>query len=554
MDLIRQKKREYEPGVDILRVLVLVMVFILHYYFENGFYFQPVSSPAMFFHSLLRTVTVCSVPLFLILTGYLRCAQQYRKGYYRSLLPLLCSYIFVSLLCGLFIMAFEERQLALSDWVKGITGFEFAEYGWYVNMYIGLFLLSPLVNKLWNALESRENHQKLIALVFAVAVLSSSVNGIYPLLPDFWNCLWPFAYYLSGCYIKSYRPKLAFLRGLGLILACAGAITALNIATGGVESFNKGYMPDYDEFPCVLLSLLIFCTFYHLDCKSEKAASLFRSLAPHVFTMILVSIIFNTLFFPQRYMLYGPEDYGFQGLWRVALSLFCSWCVAVPVDALSVRLCSIPRPSQWREDIREKLWKALVCAGFLGSFAFLVWKCRYGFGNMDEAFYLSIPIRLCQGEALIVDEWHVSQLSAFLLWPLMYLYRLVFGTSNDGIILNFRYIYVGVQFLCSLFLYKRWKALSKYGAFAAALLFLLFAPYGISALSYNSLGLICISLSVTFAATAEKNIPLQQLLAGLFLACAVLCCPAVAVLYPLYLVAVLAFSVKSLREKRPDIL
>lgn len=69
------EKREYEPGVDILRVLVLVMVFILHYYFENGFYFQPVSSPAMFFHSLIRTVTVCSVPLFLILTGYLRCAQ-----------------------------------------------------------------------------------------------------------------------------------------------------------------------------------------------------------------------------------------------------------------------------------------------------------------------------------------------------------------------------------------------------------------------------------------------------------------------------------------------
>lgn len=75
-------------------------------------------------------------------------------------------------------MVFEKRQLALSDWVKGITGFEFAEYGWYVNMYIGLFLLSPLVNKLWNALGSRENHQKIIALVFAIAVLSSGVNAI----------------------------------------------------------------------------------------------------------------------------------------------------------------------------------------------------------------------------------------------------------------------------------------------------------------------------------------------------------------------------------------
>ena len=47
----------------------------------------------------------------------------------------------------------------------------------------------------------------------------------------------------------------------------------------------------------------------------------------------------------------------------------------------------------------------LVFAGILLAAAcFLFWKCPYGYGNIDEAFYLTVPYRLAQGDALLEEE------------------------------------------------------------------------------------------------------------------------------------------------------
>lgn len=31
-------------------------------------------------------------------------------------------------------------------------------------------------------------------------------------------------------------------------------------------------------------------------------------------------------------------------------------------------------------------------------------KCKYGIGNWDESFYLTVPYRLCQGDRLFLNE------------------------------------------------------------------------------------------------------------------------------------------------------
>lgn len=554
MEKTPEKNRERSFGIDLVRVTVLVLVFVLHYYYENGFYFQPVNSAAMFFHASVRALAMCSVPLFMCMTGWLRSPKLSLKSYCRPLLPVFISYALISLICALFNAAFDGESLSVSAFLKGLAGFTHAEYGWYINMYFGVFLLSPFINLLWKALETREARQRLLAALLLITGLASSVNDIFPVLPDYWVYLWPFVYYLLGAYIRSYPPKLSPLRGLLSAVAVAAAISAVNASTGGAQSFNKGFMPGYDELPCMLLTALIFCSLCGLDCSRPKLRAALGALAPRTLSMILISSLFNTLLYPQRYLLYGPESYFVQGLWRVSLSLFCSWCVAAPIDRLSAALSALPPPSGWRDSVKRRGWELFAGLGFAAALAFVVWKCRFGFGNMDEAFYLSIPIRLCQGDTLLVDEWHVSQLSAFLLYPVMKLYRLILGSGGEGIVLHFRYIYAFFQFVTALFLFSRWKRISKYGSFAAALLFLLFAPFSISALSYNSMGLICVCLALTLAITAEKYRGLQQLLSGVFLACAVLCAPAFALVWPLYGLAVLCFALPKLRRCRAALL
>lgn len=178
-------------------------------------------------------------------------------------------------------------------------------------------------------------------------------------------------------------------------------------------------------------------------------------------------------------------------------------------------------------------------AGTVLLLFFSLWKSQYGLGIYDEAFYLTIPYRMCHGDKLFLNEWHVSQLSALLQYPLMKLYLLV-HSGTDGIVLDFRHIYIAVNFAGGLLSYRR---LRKYGAGAAAavLLYLLYAPYNIMALSYNSLGLLCGFLCAVYLATAAKNT--DYAVSGLFFAGLVLCQPLMlvefAIVYPVLICAAL---------------
>lgn len=167
---------------------------------------------------------------------------------------------------------------------------------------------------------------------------------------------------------------------------------------------------------------------------------------------------------------------------------------------------------------------------FALAVAFALWKCPYGFGSYDDAFYLTIPHRLSMGDALFTDEWHVSQMAGLLTTPLVWLYRTVTG-STDGILLAARYVYVFFHGLVSLFFYLRTR---EYGAAAvvAALSWSLFTPYDIMALSYNTMALDLILLSGLLLARSERRG--CWALSGICLAGAVLCCPYFAAAWSLY--------------------
>lgn len=126
---------------------------------------------------------------------------------------------------------------------------------------------------------------------------------------------------------------------------------------------------------------------------------------------------------------------------------------------------------------------------------FFCWRCRYGFAEADEAFYPTIAYRLTQGDRLLVDEWHMSQLSSVLLYlPVLLFTRLTGGTA--GIYLALRYLYVAVQCLVAATVYLRLRRYHSLGAAAGALALAVYAPYGINALSYNSLGILLMAMTL----------------------------------------------------------
>lgn len=206
---------------------------------------------------------------------------------------------------------------------------------------------------------------------------------------------------------------------------------------------------------------------------------------------------------------------------------------------------------------KTNVWTVVYLILFSVSAVFVIWKCRYGFGNIDESFYLTIPYRLYQGDSLFANEWHLSQMSGLLLWPLVSLYMFIFK-STTGILLAFRYLYICILGLTSLVVFFRLKKFNPAGAAVAALVFFLYAPFNISALSYNTMGIIFMTLCTVFfvSETGGKKRITDFLISGFFLAAAVLCCPYLVIVYAAYTICVFVYAVffKSINKGSIDAL
>ena len=179
----------------------------------------------------------------------------------------------------------------------------------------------------------------------------------------------------------------------------------------------------------------------------------------------------------------------------------------------------------------------------------LLRKCRYGFANMDEAFYLTIPLRLAQGDALMLQEWHLSQLSGFLLAPLVRLWLMITG-GTEGMLLAFRRIYTVSQLLSAIAVFFLLRKSSRISALLGALLWCVYAPFSIMALSYNSMGIQFVTLSMLIRFRCQKGWALT--LGGVFFACAVLCCPFLCLVWAAYALQVLVWSLLPAASWRPD--
>ena len=183
---------------------------------------------------------------------------------------------------------------------------------------------------------------------------------------------------------------------------------------------------------------------------------------------------------------------------------------------------------------------------FFATSALIFWKCRYGYGDIDESFYLTVPYRMCLGDALFTDEWHLSQMAGFILYPFVWIYAKING-NLDGIILAARYLCTAIQCSIGMFIYFRTRKINWLGASVAAICYTLYIPFNITALSYNSMGIMALVVTLVILLTAETVLYLQYIIAGMFFAFAVLCNPYLLFVYLLY---VLFVCTKSIIDQR----
>ena len=196
------------PAADIIRILALFLVVSVHFFLNNGFYSHTVEGKRMYVMTLMRSFFIICVPLFLTLSGYLLRRKQLEKSYYKRISKIIITYVLASLLCVVYSIVFLEQDLTIKSIILNILNFKAAPYSWYIEMYLGLFLLIPFLNMVYNALPSQKSKIWLI-ITFIILTSLPSVLNIYnfdsldwwalpsssssknKLIPAWWQTLYP---------------------------------------------------------------------------------------------------------------------------------------------------------------------------------------------------------------------------------------------------------------------------------------------------------------------------------------------------------------------------
>ena len=311
------KKTHRMYGPDAVRCVACFLVLSVHFFLNNGFYYEEVAGPRMVIMVMMRSSFMICVPLFLLLTGYLMRNKKLSGSYYPKGIKTLAVYLLASVACIIARLIIDKGIDPKTTWL-GILSFAGAPYSWYIEMYVGLFLLIPFLNVLFHALPSKKAHLALIGtLLFLTSVpqFFNSFNLVDPawwsdpvssntyqrILPQWWKSIYPITYYYIGAYIGEYKVKLRPVQGRLMLLSAL-------LLNGVYNYWRSRYAPsfiwgEWAEWGAMLILVPAVLAFLLLVNKEgshapafwKKTVGLISDLSWGIY---LNSYIFDRVFYP----------------------------------------------------------------------------------------------------------------------------------------------------------------------------------------------------------------------------------------------------------------
>lgn len=244
-------------NIDLIKCIAVFSVISVHFFANTGFYDKVVSGNGMYIGVLFRTLFMICVPLFLITTGYLMKNKVLSKKYYFGISRVLIIYLLDALLCLGYRAIYLEESFNIKYIIKNILSFEIS-YAWYIEMYIGLFLLIPFINLIYNNLKNKNEKKILLFTMFILTSFQGIFNIKYSLIPDWWTFLYPLTYYFIGCYLREYKINIKKYKNILLFFICLVISTLVNIYVSNGNNFVRGIFNDWGSILNILTSSLIF--------------------------------------------------------------------------------------------------------------------------------------------------------------------------------------------------------------------------------------------------------------------------------------------------------
>lgn len=190
-------------NIDIIKTFSLLLVIGLHFFLYIKFYsveYTLISIPFI----TVRNITMTCVPLFIVVTGYLNKDKTWNRKYYLNIGRIYLLYSLAIFILTLVNNKYAINTILLKTTLINILNYKY--YGWYINMYVGLMLIAPIINISFKNMTDITRKHAILNIILAISIPVTLLNLFYGIrysilgyiLPNWWSLTWPLLYYIIG--------------------------------------------------------------------------------------------------------------------------------------------------------------------------------------------------------------------------------------------------------------------------------------------------------------------------------------------------------------------
>lgn len=344
--------REREYGIDLLRILAMLMICVLHVLRQSGVLAAAQGSAEYAAAWALECACYCAVNCYALISGYVGAESGFK---YRKIVKLWLQVVFYSVGISVLFHAFAPDKASLLRCVQALFPVVEQEY-WYFTAYFGMFFFVPYMNKLLRSLERRQLNILAATVIVILCLLPSAKQEDIYRLYNGYSILWLSALYILGGCAKlcGWKERVSAPAAAAAYALCA-AITWLDVVymsgravmLGGCNLYEFGKLANYTSPTVLLAGIFLLLAFSHMKLGAKPLTKLLALLSPATFGVYLIHTQHLVLTYTLRQLCswLGGCTAGklVLGALGMALAVYLACSLAEIVRAKLFELLGIPR-------------------------------------------------------------------------------------------------------------------------------------------------------------------------------------------------------------------
>ncbi len=281
-------KKERKLGIDLLRIVSMLMIVTLHVLKQGGILDNAVQGTTHYYAVwILEAACMGAVNCYALISGYVGVNS---KTKYHKIAVLWLEVAFYCVICAIIFKSYIPQKDSFEIWFDQFFPVYTRQY-WYFTAYFVMFFFTPYFNVMLNSLSKKQ----LKGLGWAIFIFFSLIQTIWQndvLVTKFgYSFLWLSLLYILGGIVKKNELEKSVNSALMLFAFFAFSLISAGykfLAENNQWAVVKDNLITYISATVFTASFCLFLFFAKLDVKTKGGKVFVKLLSPYTFGVYLI--------------------------------------------------------------------------------------------------------------------------------------------------------------------------------------------------------------------------------------------------------------------------